>query len=88
MKHVNITVYGQVQGVYFREMVRQTAGDYDLNGFVKNQGNGSVYIEVEGESWKIDKLIEKCRQGTEQSNVEQVTSSEGSMQNFSSFNVR
>lgn len=85
---MNITVYGQVQGVFFREMVRQAAGDYDLNGFVKNQGNGTVYIEVEGESWNIDKLIEKCRQGTDKSRVDQVTTSEGSVQQFSSFSVR
>ncbi|WP_431293764.1 acylphosphatase [Pedobacter sp. P26] len=54
MKHLNIKVTGKVQGVGFRETTKIIANQMMVNGFVRNEKDGSVYIEAEGEEifWK------------------------------------
>ena len=48
-KHINITVVGRVQGVFFRDHCRRTARIYGIKGFAKNLANGNVYVEAEGD---------------------------------------
>lgn len=44
----NITVEGKVKGVWFRKHTQIKAKELGLNGIVKNQKDGSVYIEAIG----------------------------------------
>lgn len=55
--HYNIRVEGRVQGVFFRVSTQKEAIRLGLKGFVRNEPDGSVYLEVEGEQNKIDQLI-------------------------------
>lgn len=52
-----LTIYGHVQGVYFRETVRQIAVRYVVAGFVRNAGRERVEIEAEGEADVLDAFI-------------------------------
>ncbi|HNU41845.1 MAG TPA: acylphosphatase, partial [Cyclobacteriaceae bacterium] len=45
--HINILVTGTVQGVYYRASTKQKADELGIKGFVRNQPDGSVYIEAE-----------------------------------------
>ena len=63
LTHVNITIYGKVQGVFFRHFAKIKAMALEINGFVKNADNGSVYIEAESQKEKLDDLIDWCRHG-------------------------
>ena len=58
-----IIVHGSVQGVGFRYFVKQKADLLGITGFVKNQYDGSVYIEAEGEKDPIHEFINICKQG-------------------------
>lgn len=49
---------GRVQGVGFRFTAIHYANNLGLNGWVKNEYDGTVSMEVEGEEYKIKKLIE------------------------------
>jgi acylphosphatase len=61
MKKVRMTAVGRVQGVGFRFMTKMVADQIGVFGSVKNQADGSVYIEANGDSIKIDKFIEKIK---------------------------
>ncbi|MER2001337.1 MAG: acylphosphatase [Carnobacterium inhibens] len=61
MKKVSIQVAGLVQGVGFRYMTKLTADQIGVYGIVRNESDGSVYIEANGEPEKIDQFIEKIR---------------------------
>ena len=61
MKKVSIQVTGLVQGVGFRYMTKLTADQIGVYGIVRNESDGSVYIEANGEPEKIDQFIEKIR---------------------------
>ena len=52
-----IKFYGRVQGVGFRYKARYTADALGLTGFVHNEYDGSVRMEVQGEEAMIDRLI-------------------------------
>ncbi len=47
MIHYNITVKGKVQGVWFRKYTSDKANEMQLKGFIQNESNGDVYIEIE-----------------------------------------
>ena len=67
-----ITVSGRVQGVGFRFFTQQTAINLRITGWVKNQNDGSVTMEVQGTPQQIDSLITRLKQGNGYSKVVQM----------------
>jgi acylphosphatase len=84
-KHINITVFGQVQGVGFRWYCFRTSVKLGLTGWVKNQPDDTVYIEAEGESDKLEKLVEWCKEGSPLSRVVKVEVSDGGIKDYKEF---
>jgi acylphosphatase len=62
-KRLVIRVYGTVQGVFFRHSACIKAGELGLVGFIRNEPDGSVYAEAEGESPALEKFFEWCQTG-------------------------
>jgi acylphosphatase len=61
---LSVTVYGRVQGVYFRYFVRNVARNLGLKGYVRNVASGdAVEIKAEGEKPQLDRLLEQLRTG-------------------------
>ena len=60
---VRLIVSGKVQGVFFRQSTLSKAQELQLKGFVMNQPDGTVLIEVIGEEEKIQSLYEWCHRG-------------------------
>ncbi len=54
---------GRVQGVGFRMYVRENASRLGLKGWVRNMEDGTVDMEVQGESAKVDKLFAIIQEG-------------------------
>lgn len=76
LKHFNITVFGKVQGVFFRASTVEIAKQLCLSGFVRNLPDGNVYIEAEGEEKQIAKFVKWCHQGPTRAVVSKVDISE------------
>jgi len=66
-----VTVFGRVQGVGFRYYAEKLGNSLGLNGYAKNQIDGSVLIEAEGDSRNLDLFIEKIKRGPSFAHVEQ-----------------
>jgi acylphosphatase len=61
---LSATVYGRVQGVYFRYFVRNVARNLGLKGYVCNLASGdAVEVKAEGQRPQLDKLLEQLRTG-------------------------
>ncbi len=88
MIHITIRVSGKVQGVNFRFSARREAEELGLTGFVKNEPDGSVYIEVEGPFEQVDKFVEWCKEGPPRAMVENVITKEGEVRGFTRFEIR
>lgn len=65
----SIRVTGRVQGVSFRAYVADEARRLGLTGFVRNDRDGSVLIEAEGESAALDRLVAWCHRGSPSARV-------------------
>ncbi|MEW6469380.1 MAG: acylphosphatase [Bacteroidota bacterium] len=88
IRHYNITVKGKVQGVFYRQSTAETARQLGINGFVRNEANGDVYIEAEGTEEMLGKLAAWCRKGPPRAEVREVITREGPVKPFSSFEIR
>lgn len=69
-----VNVVGRVQGVGFRMFVQQTALKLLVTGWVKNESDGSVSMEIQAEPAVLDKLIETIKKGNGISKVLKMTS--------------
>lgn len=52
-----ITFYGKVQGVGFRYFTSKFAKKLQLNGWVKNNDDGTVTLVAQGEEKNIEALV-------------------------------
>ena len=59
----HITFYGYVQGVGFRWRARQAAHLFGCTGWCRNEWDGSVVMEIQGEEAAIDQLILAIERG-------------------------
>ena len=59
----HITFYGCVQGVGFRYRARHAAQLYGCTGWVRNEWDGSVTMEIQGTEEAIDKVIQVIEAG-------------------------
>jgi acylphosphatase len=84
------TVYGRVQGVYFRYFIRNVARRLSLKGYVRNLASGdAVEVQAEGEKPQLDRLLEQLKAGPPGAWVKrlEVNWSDYSGQ-FTDFNIR
>lgn len=87
-QHFNIVVVGKVQGVYFRASAKQKADALGVKGFVRNQPDGSVYIEAEAVPEVLTQFVMWCHQGPAHAMVQKVETAPAPLQNFVEFDVR
>ena len=57
------TFTGSVQGVGFRWRARQAASMYDCTGWVRNEWDGSVTIEIQGRETDIERVLGAIQEG-------------------------
>ena len=59
----HIIFRGWVQGVGFRWRARQAADHYGCTGWVRNEWDGTVSMEIQGTEEAIDKVIMSIESG-------------------------
>ena len=60
----HFTFFGSVQGVGFRYRARHAAALYGCTGWVRNEWDGSVTMELQGTEAQIDRVIEAVARGS------------------------
>ena len=66
---IEATIHGRVQGVGFRFSTIQLAKNIGINGMVRNESDGSVYVEASGNKEKIEGFITELAKGPSPSAV-------------------
>ena len=82
-----IIVKGRVQGVWFRKYTKSKAESLGLNGYVQNEPNGDVRVEVSGEATSLAQFIEWLHEGSPLSKVDEVRVDPGD-DTFKGFQIR
>ena len=64
-KRIHIKIYGRVQGVWFRKWAQSKANEFGISGWVKNEPNGCLRLEAEGNEGGLSRFVEECHEGPE-----------------------
>jgi acylphosphatase len=89
MPRMHLFVSGRVQGVGFRFFSSRTANSLGLTGFVRNLQDGRVEIVAEGSGEKLERFLERIKEGTISASVESVeVKREEERGEFGSFEIR
>jgi len=72
MKKVHLKIYGLVQGVNFRYYTKDLAEKLNLSGFIRNNLDGTVEIEAEGEEKSLKKIITFAKTGPQLAKVDNI----------------
>jgi acylphosphatase len=67
-----VRVTGRVQGVYFRAWTRTEAGKLGLDGWVRNENDGSVTVLLAGPRKNLDAMIAILHRGPPEAVVSKV----------------
>lgn len=88
-KRLHIVVEGRVQGVGFRYFTHQLGARMKLAGWVRNRGDGSVEVEVEGDAEKLDEFVLQLNRGPALSHVRNLRIDERAVtEQTTSFQIR
>lgn len=73
LAYLTATVYGHVQGVYYRAFTSHIAKSLGLRGYVRNLPRmNAVEIHAEGEREKLEELIRQLEIGPPESLVDNI----------------
>ena len=74
VRRVHAVVHGLVQGVFFRDYTRQKAQELGLSGWVRNLPDRTVETVFEGNSRKVEAMLDWLKIGSPMSQVGHVDS--------------
>ena len=86
-KAVRIYIQGTVQGLFFRQFIKDNAERNDLKGFVRNLEDGRVEVFMEGNQENVEKMIELCKKGPKYSRIENAEVKDEKIQDFKEFKI-
>jgi acylphosphatase len=84
----HVSIYGRVQGVFFRGWTQERAEDLGLTGWVRNCPDGRVDAHVEGERAAVEELVQALHRGPPAAEVEHVRLWDVHILDLDSFDVR
>jgi acylphosphatase len=82
-----VVVHGLVQGVLFRDSCRREALDAGVEGWVRNEYDGSVHALFEGPPGAVEQMVSWMHDGPRNAIVESVEVTDAEVQGSSGFQV-
>ncbi len=84
-----IKVIGKVQGVFFRKSTQDKARELGIKGWVKNEADGTVLTEIEGNDEQVRQMLDWLKIGPGRAKVEKLEVVEkGKDKGHNSFEIR
>jgi len=87
VSRVRVVVHGVVQGVFFRDGLRDQARAERVGGWVRNRADGTVEAVLEGPAAAVERVVEWCRSGPPRARVDAVDVSTEAPEGLANFRV-
>lgn len=84
---VHLKIHGKVQGVFYRKSAAQKAISLSLDGWVKNNPEGTVELDVQGEMEHVKSFIVWCYTGPKNALVTKVEQEETALTEYCGFRI-
>ena len=75
---LHLVIHGRVQGVFFRESMRQQADSLGVTGWARNRTDGTVEAVIQGSADAVDTLLQWARRGPPLAQVTRIDQEAGS----------
>ena len=79
---------GRVQGVFFRDSLRQRANSHRVAGWATNRSDGAVEAVFEGSADDVDRLVQFAKTGPRQAEVDSVDVRDEEPEGLTGFEIR
>ena len=86
-KTVRIFFRGTVQGIFFRQFIKENADKRNVRGIARNLEDGRVEAWFEGDADMVNEMVEICRIGPRHSQVKDVEVREEKLQYFKDLRI-
>ncbi|MBC8257905.1 MAG: acylphosphatase [SAR324 cluster bacterium] len=86
-QRLDLIITGRVQGVGFRYSAKNKADSLGINGHVRNQSDGSVFVTAQGEKAAINIFVQWCHQGPTAAIVHAIEKVPRTPDNFIKFDI-
>ena len=86
-KAIRVYIYGTVQGVFFRNFIKENADKLNVKGYARNKDDGGVECWFEGDQEKVKEIIEICKTGPKNAVIKRVDEVEEKFQDLKEFKV-
>lgn len=86
-KSIRLFLTGTVQGIFFRQYIKENADKYGVRGYVRNLEDGRVEVFLEGNSDEVDAMAAICKRGPRHANIRNVEEKEEKFQGFKEFKI-
>jgi acylphosphatase len=83
-----VVAHGEVQGVFFRDSVRERANAQGVSGWVRNRSDGAVEAVLEGEPDAVERVLQFYESGPPEARVEDIEMEDEEPEGLSGFEVR
>ncbi|MGM5484999.1 MAG: acylphosphatase [Nanobdellota archaeon] len=88
MRRYHVWIYGRVQGVNFRFSTMKEARKLGINGWVRNNEDGSVETVIEGQEENIDNMLNFLKKGPSLAKVDDIKTEKEKVQGLSGFTLQ
>ncbi len=86
-KSVRLFITGTVQGIFFRQFIKEHADKNKIRGYIRNLEDGRVEVFLEGQNNNIDDMIEICKKGPKHAHIRNIEEKPETFQDFKDFKI-
>jgi acylphosphatase len=83
-----VVIHGWVQGVFFRDSLRQLAERHGVSGWARNTWDGTVEAVFEGDPHVVERILAFAHHGPEGARVDRVDVTEEEPEGLQGFEIR
>lgn len=86
-KSIRLYLTGSVQGVFFRQYLKDKADKNKVKGYIRTLDDGRIEVFFEGIQEDVDLMIELCKSGHQYAKIRNVEQVPQSFQDFKEFKI-
>ena len=86
-KAIRLFLTGTVQGIFFKQFIKEHAEKNKVSGFLRNLEDGRVEIFIEGNKDNVDQMLNLCKQGPQHAQIRNIEEKPESFQDFKEFKI-
>ena len=86
-KSIRLFLTGSVQGVFFRQFIKDNADKNSIKGYVRNLEDGRLEVFLEGDNEKVENMKAICERGPKHAHIRNVEEKPESFQGFKEFKI-